>query len=543
MIINAKTYGLLPGCDAAESLSALLHRLEENEDEKTLVFEKGDYYIDSNKCDEEMLYITNTTGDEEYGDDETPHLARTAFNFKNIKNLTLEGNGARFIISGKATNAAFRRCENIVIKDIEITADNPDMHELEVIGKGIFYVDYKINAQTRYAFEDKKLYFIGSNYKYEPIKQYRRAWHIARIKKDTPDSVCRVHHVFSGSLGVRDLKNGKIRIYYLSTANFDIGDKYYLFPCRRQYVGIFVDSCKNMTFKRVKQRFNYSLAFVAQNTENITIDGAEFAPDINSSRKMTSLADFIQICMCKGLVTVENCVFEGAGDDCANVHGIHFKIKSIDGKKIIAAFMHPQSHGFNPIHSGDEIAFINPSSMLETGKTKVLSSKPVNENELEIELESSRCAKTGDVIEDITMCPDFIFRNNTVNRIITRGLLITTRGKVLIEGNRFGSCSMSGILISDDANNWYESGMCKDVTIRNNLFDFCGEAGVLIKPENKIHRGAVHKNIKIIANTFKKYNGACIDAKSASDIEIYENIFADSNRLKTQNCKNVKTDF
>ena len=29
---------------------------------------------------------------------------------------------------------------------------------------------------------------------------------------------------------------------------------------------------------------------------------------------------------------------------------------------------------------------------------------------------------------------------------------------------------MSGILLSDDASSWYESGMCKDVTISNNVF-------------------------------------------------------------------------
>lgn len=543
MIIKAADYGVVPGCAAAEKLSSLFRKLSSINGEKTLVFEKGDYFIESKSCDEETLYITNTAGDKEYAPDETPHRARVALNLNGVSNLTMDGNGARFVISGAATNASFRNCESVTVSDIEITSLNPDLHEITVVGKGAFYVDFETDKNTRCSFENNKPIFIGEGYKYNPVEKYRKSRHLACIKKETPDSVHRVHHVFASALGVKDLKNGKCRVYYPSVRKFDLGDKYYLFPERRQYVGIFVDSCKNMKFCRVKQRFNYSLAFVAQNTENILIDGAEFAPESDSGRKMASFADFIQICMCKGLVTVQNSFFEGAGDDCANVHGIHFKIKKIDKNKITVAFMHPQTHAFNPIHVGDEIAFINTETLLESGKTRAVSSALISENEMEIELESAEHARLGDVIEDITMCPDFIFRNNTVNRIITRGLLITTRGRVLIEGNRFKSCTMSGILISDDANNWYESGMCRDVTIKNNAFDFCGESGVLIKPENKVHGGAVHKNIKILGNTFKSYNGACISIKSSSDIEIAGNKFADEKRLKTENCENVKTDF
>ncbi len=543
MIIKAADYGIVPNCAAAEKLTSLFHELSNISGEKTLVFENGDYFIDSKSCAEETLYITNTAGDKEYSPDETPHRARVALNLNGVSDLTIDGNGARFVINGAATNASFRNCENVTVSDIEITSVNPDLHELSVVGKGAFYVDFAADKNTRCSFENNKPFFTGEDYKYNPVERYRNAWHLACIKKETPDCVRRVHHVFASALGVKDLKNGKIRVYYPSVKKFDLGDKYYLFPNRRQYVGIFVDSCKNMKFCRVKQRFNYSLAFVAQNTENILIDGAEFAPESVSERKMASLADFIQICMCKGLVTVQNSFFEGAGDDCANVHGIHFKIKEINANKITVAFMHPQTHAFNPIHTGDEISFIDTRTLIEKGKTVAVSSTLINENEIEIELESTEHARIGDVIEDITMCPDFIFRNNTVNRIITRGLLITTRGRVLIEENHFKSCSMSGILLSDDANSWYESGMCRDVTIKNNIFDYCGEFGVLIKPENRVHGGAVHRNIRIIGNTFKQYNGDCISIKSSADIEIKGNDFADSKRLKTENCENVKTDF
>lgn len=141
-------------------------------------------------------------------------------------------------------------------------------------------------------------------------------------------------------------------------------------------------------------------------------------------------------------------------------------------------------------------------------------------------------------IEDISACPDLDFVGNKVTRIITRGLLITTRGKVNVKNNHFVSTTMSGILLSDDAKNWYESGMCRDVTIENNVFDYCGETPILIKPENGRYEGAVHKNIKIIGNEFKLYKGCCISAKATDDILVENNEFS-GEKIKTQNCNNI----
>ena len=244
--------------------------------------------------------------------------------------------------------------------------------------------------------------------------------------------------------------------------------------------------------------WTYSLALVAQDSENITADRIDFSPGEGSARKLASAADFIQICMCRGRIVVKDSYFDGAGDDCLNVHGIHFKITKKQENTITVRFMHPQSHGFNPLRVGDTIAFINPETLLEEGKTVIEKSELLNEYEIRLSVNNAEMASVGSVIEDISACPDLDFVNNMMTRIITRGLLITTRGKVNVSGNRFVSTTMSGILLSDDAKSWYESGMCCDVTIENNTFDYCGETPILIKPENSRHAGAVHKNIKII---------------------------------------------
>lgn len=541
-ILNAVDYGIKPDNDITVELFRLIEAAKQIDDEKTIHFEKGTYFLSSEKSKQYMLYITNTVGDNEFSSEETPHLNAVPFYFGNIHNLVFDGNGSVFIIDGKVTNIAAEHCRNITLKNLEIRHLHPDMHELKVINKSHFYVDFQIDGDSLYKFENNKLYFYGRDYCCVANENALNAHWIGRIREDAPNKIKRVSHPLIGALRIVDSGNRKIRAYYLNTFRFRIGDCFYLFDVRRQFAGIFVNQCENVILNSIKQRFNYSLALVLQNSKNVSMLNCEFAPEHNSVRKMASVADFIQVCMCRGKINIENNLFDGAGDDCLNVHGVHYKIKSVDKNKLIVSFMHPQSHGYNPLHTGDEIAFINPKTLLEHGNTKIMNSVLINEYEIELEIESAKKAVIGEVIEDISACPDVYFANNTLNRIITRGLLLTTRGKVIIENNAFKSNSMSGILLSDDAKSWYESGMCRDVTIQNNIFDYCGETPILIKPENSVYSGAVHKNIKILDNCFKHYSGYAIRAKSSDNIIVQNNKYNSKKMIKTLNCTNVNSE-
>lgn len=538
----AKDYNILKGKDITKDLISVLEEIKNTDGEKELIFESGNYIIDADYCTKEMLYITNTVGDNEFSADETPHANTIALYLKGIEDLTIKGNGAIFVIDGKISNMAIIDCKNITIDSVEFRHANPDMHELKVIKKSLFYVDYEIDSNSNYVVEDDKIFFYGKGYKSAINKDALTSWWNGVIKEKTPNKIKRGRHPLANAIKIKEIKDRVIRAYYPCTSRFDLNDRFYVYDVRRQFVGIFTDNSENIVLSDVNQRFNYGLALVAQNCENIIVDHCEFAPEKGSVRKVASVADFLHICMCRGDIKVTNSNFSGAGDDCLNVHGIHFKIKDVTDNKITVRFMHKQAHGFCPIRKGDTIAFIDPQTLLENGTAKVENATLKNEYEIELQLDSTEKAVAGKVIEDTSACANVLFENNTLNRIITRGILLTTRGKVVVKNNHFMSNTMSGVLLSDDAKSWYESGMCKDVTIEGNTFDYCGETPILIKPENLKHEGAVHKNITIKNNTFKKYDGACIFAKSSDNITITENKFSNKNHLKTKNCTNVTID-
>lgn len=538
--IYASEFGILPGEEITENLTRLLKSISGNNDEKTVVFDRGTYYVDADKCEKRMLYITNTVGDNEFTSDETPHLSVTPFYFNNVSNLTFDGADSIFIIDGKATNMAVENCHNITFKNLEFRHAHPDMHLLTVIKKTFFTVDFQIDRDTFYEVNEGKLYFYGNGYRVCPMYRPGAPYWSSLIRENTPNRIVRIRHPFLTATKFIDLGNHKIRVHFSNTLRFKNGDCYHIFDGRRQYVGIFVNKSENINFKDVRQRFNYSLALVAQDSENISADSVEFAPEKESERKMASVADFFQFCMCRGKMTVKNSRFDGAGDDLLNIHGIHFKITNINKNEIVVRFMHSQTHGFNPLRIGDKIAYINSDTLLEEGIAVIEKSEMPDEYEIKLTVSDTNGAKIGGVIEDVSACSQLEFVGNTSTRIITRGLLVTTREKVNVENNHFASTTMSGVLLSDDAKNWYESGMCRDVTIKNNVFDFCGGTPILIKPENVEYNGAVHKNINIIGNTFKKYKGACISAKATDNIAIKDNTFANRKRNIFRNCKSVK---
>ncbi len=539
-VYEAKDYGVLPNSPAAKPLAALFSKLQADESEKTLVLSEGTYYIDSAECDERMLYITNTVGDSEFSSDETPHKNRAALYLENVSNLTVLGNNAEFVIDGKVTNMVLQNCENVTVKDLEFSYVHPDMHELKVVNTAPFYADFELDCDTQYTVEKGRLWFFGKDYRSAADQDAHKAYWIGKIEEKTPDTVARVRSPFIGALRVKELGARTVRLYHIHASRFHMGERYYFFDNRRQYAGIFIDRCKNIRLEGIKQRFNYSLAMVAQDTENLYIDKVTFAPKAEDPRKLASVADFLQVCMCRGECKVTDSLFEGAGDDCINVHGVHFKIKSVQGNRLVVKFMHAQTHGYQPFHIGDEIAFINPMTLLEQGRTTVVSAALLNEYEIELQVENAERAKCGNVVEDVSASPEVYFANNTVNRIITRACLFTNRGKVLVENNHFKSNSMSGILLSDDAISWYESSMCCDVTVKNNVFDYCGGTPILIKPENLVHAGAVHKNIQILDNVFRSYSDVCISASSTDGLRISGNQYASDKILKTKNCENVE---
>lgn len=540
MIYYSKEQGIFPGEDISKKLNELLASFSGSEDEKELVFEPGDYYLDIDNLESHKLFITNTIGEKEYNPDEEKYIHKVGFFIDGVKNLTISGVGARFIARGRMTNMAVLNSENITVKDIEFLAENPDLHEFTVKKSSAFSTVFELDSESSYIKENGKFYFTGHGYK-TPFTLSKYVWPcFGHYFAEDEKRIKRAAHPFMGARGIKEIAPHTFKVSYLLPKKFTVGDMYSVYDVRRLDVGFFVENTKNIALKGIKQRFNVSLAFVAQNTENIDIDSVEFCPADGQVKRFASYADFVQVCMCKGQVNVTNSTFIGAGDDVLNVHGTHFKITSVNGNTIKCKFMHPQSHGYLAFNPGDKIEFVNPSTLACVGEATVKTAKLDDYYTVSLEVDDAKDAKPGNVIENVTLCPDLYFANNYMSNIVTRGLLITTRGKVVVENNTFANTIMPSLLFSDDAKSWYESGPCKDVTIRGNSFEECDECYIRILPENGSNKNIVHGDFLVEGNTFKHNRG--IEAKNTKSLILKDNIYLEkeNNFVKANNVETVK---
>ncbi len=165
---------------------------------------------------------------------------------------------------------------------------------------------------------------------------------------------------------------------------------------------------------------------------------------------------------------------------------------------------------------------------MQYAQNVVTEVKRVNDKDILLTLKNAitQSPDSTDVIENITWTPEVWIHHNTIAQIPTRGVLVTTRRKSVIENNVFLRTHNSAISVADDAASWYESGMVNNMLISNNKFNLCGEPVVFIEPENTLDANPkVHSNIVVARNWFQLQASSAVSVKSTSNIKVTGNYF------------------
>jgi len=291
------------------------------------------------------------------------------------------------------------------------------------------------------------------------------------------------------------------------------------------------------------------MGLVNQFSENLTFENVSIAPDPESGRTCAAWADGIQVSGCRGKLVVKNCTFSGAHDDAINIHGTHLRvIEQISQTQIKVRFMHGQTFGFMAFNPGDEITFVRWDSLKTYGPNKIKAANRLNPKEMLLTLERPmpHDFKKNDAVENVTWTPEVAITGCKVMRIPTRGFLITTRRKVVVEENEFHRTHMSAILLENDAKGWYESGPVRDMTIRRNRFFHCAEPVININPQNSVANSAVHQNIRIEGNHFALRGGQAVKGRSTKRLFVVGNTMyfnrtlTDRQSIQTTDCSEIR---
>lgn len=500
--------------------------------------QNADYNLHRESSSQILYHISNTASEKE-NPDQTKHIGLW---LKDLKNVTIDGQGARFVTHGEMTSFVIDQCENITLRDFTVTASNPTVPELTVTEVGENFMTVRIHPQSRYTVKDGHFAFVGDN--------WELSGGIAQSYDKEKDITWRSWSPLSGLRKAIELDTNLLRFVYDTPPQAKQGTVFQMRDGIRDQACGLIQYSKNVTLEGVHLAFLGNFGIVGQMTENITYRNLTFEPEAGSGRTCAGFADFVQMSGCKGKITIENSRFLGAHDDPINIHGTHLAVTGYPApNQVSVKYMHPQTYGFQSFLPGNQIEFIDAHSLMSLAPAKVKKAEMKNEREILITLDRNIPQAIRDkkelVVENVTYTPEVLIRNNYFARIPTRGILVSTRRKVLIENNTFFRMQMSGILIADDARSWFESGMVRDVTIRNNNFMECGGPVILISPENDRNEGYVHRNIAITNNRFQLTGTNAIFAKSVDGLKITDNLFLSptpaeiSNLIKTQDCENV----
>ena len=545
-VFEMERYGLVP--DKKKDMSVKLQKAIDKirkevkpGEEYILRFKSGQYNFYPEKAAKKTYYVSNH---------DQPNPKNIGIVLEDLSNMTLDGGGSKFVFHGTMLPLALVNSTNCTLENFSIDFDNPHITQIEIVkneGKGGMtfrvapWVQYKISKDTVF-------HAYGSDWDLAPSSGIA-------FEKDTKHILYNTGDLFYSTKGVKEVGDRLLHAPKWDDARLKEGTVIAMRAWNRPTPGVFLSHNTNTTLKKVTVHYAQGMGLIAQLCDNIYMDGFNVCLDSTSNRYFTTQADATHFSQCKGKITSVNGLYEGMMDDAINVHGIYLKImERLDDHTLRARYMHDQAWGFDWGYAGDTVTFIRSQTMeYLDGVNRIAEITPldgkdgIGMHEFKIRFEQPVPAevdgKTPFGIENLTWTPEVYFAGNTIQNNRARGSLFSTPKKTLVENNLFLNTSGSAILLCGDCNGWYETGMCKDVTIRNNkfvnaltsMYQFTN-AVISIYPEIPDLKNQVkyfHKGSVLIENNeFHMFDAPVLYAKSIQGLVFRNNKIIQNNDYK-----------
>lgn len=495
---------------------------------KVLAFDEGRYDFWPEGAVRKEYYVSNTSTERE-----CPSKIKTVgLLFEELEGLTVVGKNTLLMFHGKMIMLAFDHCRDMQLKGLHFDFERPSASEITYTKVADGEVEVSFHRDSRYEVADGKIHLYGEGWRSNLNHciehdnatdhfYYSQGWNTLAKSEAT------------------EVAPGTVR--FKTPAGFfpKVGNTLTVRDIIRDQVGMFIYESQDITLEDVRMHYMHGLGIVSQYTRNVTMKGVKCVPRETTGRILASSADMMHFSGCSGKVSVLGCTFSGAHDDPINVHGTNLRaVEKVDDRTLVLRFMHGQSYGFNAYFQGDTVAFVRPSTMERYAETIVSGVKRLSERTVQVTFDRAVPAALEldhDCVENMTCTPEVEIRGCYFTHTSARGTLVTTPRKVVIADNTYYKTGMSAILIEGDAEGWYESGPVKDVLIENNTFVDCayqgGPAGAVIAlhPSNTVvdARRPVHRNVRIVGNTFRCSGNPVLYAKSTSSLVFTGNKFED----------------
>ncbi len=315
-------------------------------------------------------------------------------------------------------------------------------------------------------------------------------------------------------------------------------------------------TCRNVRFDQVTLHAVPGMGLYADQCTDVEL--RHFVVTRRNGCWQSTAADATHFNNCRGRLLIEDCIFEGMGDDATNIHCMYGLVaERVDDHTLHLVQARSRSWGqadapFPLPRPGDRIEIgRDPQPLLPYGEfvveeahlkgrvTIVRSKEPLPVD-----------VAAGHLVANAATAPSARISRCTVRANRARGMLIQSR-QVLVEDCLFEDVSGAALHIASDADYWWEGLAVRDVTIRGNHFRRCNYGAARRKAVIDIfsdlkggrQSGAgVHREVRIIDNTLEDADGAALHVGSADGVEVLGNRFHGATDVAVilANCRNVR---
>lgn len=506
-----------------------------------LVIPRGNYEFWPAQAAEKYLFTSNN--------DEG--LKRITFLLENMEHFEIDGQGSRFMFHGFVSPFVLESCKDIYLHNFSIDWARTFHSEGKIIAAAGDSMELSFSPAYPYRVVNNRLVFYGEN---NTIYPYGGLLEFDPAKRET--AYMADDYWTNSDLAAREISPGHVRIF-LRGIKGTPGNILTFGAGGRVCSAVTISDSRDIKIDHATIFHCGGMGVVAQRSGNITLDHIQVTPA--AGRMVSATADATHFANCSGKIIITSCLFENQLDDATNIHGIYAQVvKKVSPAKLLVALKHPQQAGFDFLKPGVMVEAVHSNSLISYGYATVQSAERINKEYTSVQFRTPLPPGmiTGDVIASVADTPfvhirDCIIRNNRA-----RGILLGSRGRILIEKNLFHNGG-AAILFEGDARHWFEQAGVKNVTITGNTFDNCnygvwGNAVIQvasgIDPQSR-KTSRYNSNIIIEGNTFRIFtprlinaygvNGLIFRGNTVQRTTAYKNLFPAAGAFEINDCDRV----
>jgi len=408
-----------------------------------------------------VKHIVIPRGRYELRADGNPESPKVLFPVEGLNGLIIEGRDAELMMSGAGGVFSFTRCRKVTVSGLTLDWKRPAFSEGTVIATGPRHFDVRVDDA----------YPVKGG---EPVPAFMSYHAETRLPDgrglDIYDSVERTELVAPQTLRVHlnrqlTVPTGKLLVLRHSVYGGSV------FQFHR---------CADVAVSNVTVYAGPGMGLNSSVTTNIALQRFHVRIRPGSHRLMSSTADATHFGGCKGTVLIEDCLFEGMGDDGVNIKsGLYLTVR-----QLVDPFTVLGQHNLKMSDvpdAGDTLEMAHPDilSPFASGIVREARLEPGEERMHRIRFEAPVPPelKAGDVIGNASRVAKLRMARCTVRANRARGVLCQTRD-VIIEQCRFEHCTGPGVVIFTETVHFHESIGTRDVIIRHNRFENCNRGAI-----------------------------------------------------------------